>query len=252
MHYFIITGASKGLGEGLAIELLDENHHLICIARSESEKLKRLAAAKNCAVDFFPFDLAVVHDIPSLCRTIFEKLDTEAAEGIYLVNNAGLIQPVGRVESCDPAEVENHVNVNMLAPMILTAEFIRYTKNLPVRKRILNISSGAASFPYSGWSSYCTGKAGMDMFTRCVGTEQETEPNPVECMGVAPGIIDTGMQATIRSTTDEQFIHRKKFIGYKESGQLIPPSLAGKKLAYLLTSDAEFKPGEIIDIRETY
>jgi benzil reductase ((S)-benzoin forming) len=252
MHYFIVTGASKGLGEGLAIELLREDHHLLCIARSESESLKRLAAAKNCPLDFFPFDLSVVHDIPGLCRSIFEKINTLEAEGIYLVNNAGLIEPVGRVESCQAGEVEQHMRVNLLAPMVLTAEFIKYTKNLPVRKRVLNISSGAASSPYSGWSSYCTGKAGMDMFTRCVGTEQEGQQFPVECMGVAPGIIDTGMQATIRATTDEQFVHRKKFVEYKEKGQLIPPSLAGKKLAQLLKSDDAFRSGEITDIRDTY
>lgn len=252
MHYFIITGASKGLGEGIAIDLLNENHHLICIARSESETLKRLGAAKNCRVDFLLFDLAFTQEIPQLGRQIFEHIDTDAAEGIYLVNNAGVIQPVGRIETCSPPDVEHHMRVNLLAPMVLTAEFIRYTRNLPVRKRVLNISSGAASFPYNGWSSYCTAKAGMDMFSRCIGTEQENMEYPVDCMGVAPGIIDTDMQTTIRGTTEEQFVHRQKFVNYKESGQLIPPSLAGKRLARLLLSDEDFKGGEIIDIRDSY
>jgi benzil reductase ((S)-benzoin forming) len=252
MHYFIITGASKGLGEGLAIELLDENHHLLCIARSESDTLKRMAAAKNCPVDFFQFDLAVTRDIPALCRQVFEKVDTTEAEGIYLVNNAGVLRPIGRVETCPVTEVEHHMQVNLLAPMLLTAEFIRYTHKLPARKRVMNISSGAATNPYHGWSSYCTGKAGMDMFTRCVGTEQSDQDHPVECMGVAPGIIDTSMQETIRSATDEQFIHRKKFVEYKEKGQLIHAAIAGKRLAHLLLSDTEFKAGEITDIRDTY
>ena len=252
MHYFIITGASKGLGEGLAIELLDEKHHLLCIARNESSTLKRMAAARNCPLDFFLFDLAVNRDIPALCRQVFDKVDTANAEGIYLVNNAGVINPVGRVESCPATEVEHHMHVNLLAPMLLTAEFLRYTQKLSARKRVLNISSGAASFPYHGWSSYCTGKAGIDMFTRCVGTEQEDQDHPVECMGVAPGIIDTSMQETIRATTDEQFIHRKKFVDYKEKGELIPAAIAGKRLARLLLSDDEFRAGEIIDIRDTY
>jgi len=252
MHYFIITGASKGLGEGIAIELLQEGHHLLCIARSESDRLRSLAAARNVPLSFFPFDLAKVGDIPALCRQLFEVIDTEMARGIYLVNNAGVIHPVGRVEDCPPEEVAHHLQVNLVAPMLLSAEFIRHTRNLPVRKRILNISSGAATFPYNGWSSYCTGKAGMDMFTRCIGTEQEDAGHPVECMGVAPGIIDTEMQAAIRATRPEQFVHRQKFIGYKEEGKLIPPTLAGKRLARLLLSDDEFKAGEITDIRDAY
>ncbi|GEM_PF-3994502 len=47
MKRFIITGASKGLGEGIAIELLDPGHHLICISRSENQQLKNLAKDKR-------------------------------------------------------------------------------------------------------------------------------------------------------------------------------------------------------------
>ena len=251
MKYFIITGASKGLGEGIALELLHEDHHLLCISRNESQKLKTMATAKNCQVDFFAFDLAFNQDIPRLCQLIFEKIDTAAATGIYLINNAGVIKPVDRVENCPPEEVETHLRVNLIAPMVLTIELMKRIRDLPIQKRILNISSGAATNPYYGWSSYCTGKAGLDMFSRCVATEQQDEKYPVESMGVAPGIIDTGMQTTIRGTSEEQFIHRKKFVELKETGQLIPPTLAGKRLASLLLS-SDFKNGGIIDIRESY
>jgi benzil reductase ((S)-benzoin forming) len=70
-------------------------------------------------------------------------------------------------------------------------------------------------------------------------------------MAVAPGIIDTEMQTTIRGTTEEQFIHRQKFVDLKENGQLVPPQVAGKHLAKLLFSP-EFSNGGIIDIRDTY
>jgi benzil reductase ((S)-benzoin forming) len=249
MRYFIITGASKGLGEGIAMALINENHHLLCISRSESVPLTRMADAKNCRITFFHFDLAVSHDIPVLCQRVFSKIDTADAEGIYLVNNAGVIEPVGRIESCDPAQVENHIRVNLLAPMLLTAEFLNAFKGIDAQKRILNISSGAAKFPYYGWSSYCSSKAAMDMHSLCVDTEQKDETYPAEVMAVAPGIIDTDMQTTIRATSEEQFIHKKKFVEYKETGKLIPANLAGLKLAELLLSD-KFTSGKVIDLRD--
>ncbi len=251
MRYFIITGASKGLGEGLAIELLDEKHHLICVSRSESKKLKQLAAAKNCKTDFVLFDLAVSHEIDPVCEDIFELIDFHNAEGIYLVNNAGIINPVNRVEECAAEDVELHMRINLLAPMLLSSAFVRQTKDLPITKRILNISSGAAHNPYYGWSCYCTAKAGLDMFGRCISEEQKDESSPVETMNVAPGIIDTGMQTTIRGTSERAFIHKEKFVEFKEQGQLIPPALAGKKLARLLLS-LEFEDGKSVDIRDSY
>ena len=251
MKHFIITGASKGLGEGLAIELINENHHLICIARSESQRLKHLAKAKNCKIDFFLFDLSVTDNITTLMDSVFEKIDKAHTEGIYLVNNAGIIQPVNRVEDCDPDETEQHIKINLVAPMLISGAFIRHTRDIPIKKRIMNISSGAAFNPYYGWSCYCTVKAGLDMFGRCISEEQKDESHPIETMGVAPGIIDTGMQTTIRATGERAFKHRDKFVEFKESGQLIPPAVAGKKLARLLLSD-EFIDGTTTDIREDY
>jgi benzil reductase ((S)-benzoin forming) len=249
--YIIITGASKGLGEGIAIELLHESHHLICISRGKSEKLEKLAAAKACPISFISFDFSKTGETPAMAKTIFQQIIIEKAGGVYLINNAGVIEPVGRTENCAPAEVEKHLKINLISPMLLTAAFIKHTQSLKVEKRVINISSGAAQNPYHGWSSYCTGKAGIDMFTQCVGTEQKDTQSPVEIMAVAPGIIDTEMQTTIRATTEDQFIHRKKFVELKETGQLVPPQVAGKRIARLLFSN-EFINGGIIDIRDSY
>ncbi len=251
MKYFIITGASKGLGEGLALELLREDHHLLCISRSESDQLKKLARAKNVDLDFFLYDLANTQGIPSLVEDILRKINREKVEGIYLVNNAGLIAPVDRAENCPPEEVEKHLRVNLVAPMLLTSSLIKHIRDWDTEKRVMHISSGAAQNPYYGWSCYCTGKAGLDMFGQCVAEEQKEEPYPVKTMSVAPGIIDTGMQSTIRGTSPRAFIHRDKFVSLKESGQLVPPALAGKRLAGILLSD-DFRDGEITDIRDSY
>jgi len=248
MKYIIITGTSKGLGEGIALALLRENHHLICVSRNHNDRLQQLAGAKNCIITQILFDLGFTEEFPILANKIFENIKVDSARGVYLVNNAGVVEPVNRTENNTCEEVERHVRVNLLAPMILSGAFIKHTGDWMTQKRILNISSGAAAHPYEGWSSYCTGKAGLNMFTRCVALEQQNQKFPIEVMSVAPGIIDTQMQAVIRETTDERFSLRQKFIEFKNSGQLEPPQKIGKKIADLLFSK-NFEHGGFIDLR---
>lgn len=252
MKHIIITGHSKGLGAGITLEMIEENHHIHGISRTDNTDLQKLAAAKGCKFNFYPCDLAHSDQISATLQLVFDTIkQSDTLEGIYLINNAGVINPIGPIPTLEPADMDFHLRVNLLAPMLITREFLAHTSSIEATKRVINISSGAATNPYHGWSIYCTGKAGIDMFTRCCATEQEGVEYPVEFMAVAPGIIDTDMQTTIRGTTEEQFVHRKKFVELKETGQLVSPTLAGKKLKELLFSP-DFKNGEITDIRHLY
>ncbi len=253
MIHIIITGHSKGLGAGITLEMLHENHHIHGVSRTDNIDIQKLAAAKGCAMDFYPCDLSHTDEITPVMQQIFLRIkeSKEEVEGIYLINNAGIIHPIGTIASIDPAEIDQHIRINLLAPMIIIREFISLSAGYNTEKRILNISSGAAQNPYHGWSNYSTGKAGLDMFTRCVALEQEDEAFPVKLMAVAPGIIDTDMQTTIRSVPDGQFVHKDFFVELKETGKLVPPSVAGKHLKDLLFSPG-FKNGTITDIRDQY
>ncbi|MFW6351235.1 MAG: (S)-benzoin forming benzil reductase [Bacteroidota bacterium] len=251
MKHVILTGHSKGLGEGMALSLLTNNIHLHGVSRTDNDELMKLGKANAAGYDFYACDLSKTDTIPMVMEQIFKNIDADNAEGIYLVNNAGLITPIGRLETLDPAEIDQHLRVNLLAPIYLIREFIKHTENMNTEKRVLNISSGAAQNPYHGWSIYCTGKSGMDMFTQTVAIEQKDHEYPVKLMAIAPGIIDTSMQTTIRSTTDEQFVLRSKFVELKETGQLVEPTVAGKKLSEILLGDS-FRNGEIWDIRDQY
>jgi benzil reductase ((S)-benzoin forming) len=252
MKHILITGHSKGLGAGIAAALIKAGHHIHGLSRTDNPELKKLAEKNNCSYSFYAIDLAETGHILKKMNDVFETITgSDNLEGVYLINNAGIIHPIGPVPANQPEDIETHLKINLHAPMILIAEFIRRTAGLKVQKRVLNISSGAASNPYHGWSTYCTGKAALDMFTRCCATEQENISFPVEFMAVAPGIIDTEMQTTIRAVGDEQFIHKQKFVELKETGKLVPPDVAGNKLAELLLSTT-FKNGDIIDIRGLY
>jgi benzil reductase ((S)-benzoin forming) len=138
--------------------------------------------------------------------------------------------------------------VNLVAPMQLMRRFLRATAGVPLR-RIINISSGAARRPIFGWSAYCAAKAGLDMASRCVALEAATRGLNVEVASLAPGVIDTPMQETVRGATAEQFVDVERFRQMKAEGALRP---AAEVAADILRLEAAGKlRGEAIqDLRQ--
>jgi benzil reductase ((S)-benzoin forming) len=192
-------------------------------------------------------DLNKTGNIQGLANTIFEKINDDA-KTISLINNAGMLAPVRPVEECSPEEIITNNNVNLVAPMILSSLFIKFVKNFNAEKRIINISSGAGKYPINGWSSYCTSKSGIDMFTQCCALEQDNKEGSVKVLSFAPGIVDTDMQKEIRSMSSENFPEVNKFIEYKEKGHLLSPEYAAGKIAELLFSN-DFIQGDITRIK---
>lgn len=249
MNYIIITGASRGLGEAISQGLLKSGNHLILISRKINRELTDMGEKENVPVDYLEYDLSDTSHLDSLMGQIFDKIDAKAAESIHLINNAAVLNPMRPIEKCEPDEILTHLNVNLLSPVILTSLFIKYTKTFKVEKRIVNISSGAGKKPYSGWSLYCSSKAGIDLFTRCVGVEQDTQDYPVKIISFAPGIVDTNMQKQIRSSDEDDFPLVEKFIKYKEEEKLLTPDFVAKRVIALLSS-SDFNQGGVVDVSD--
>ncbi|MBA4537862.1 (S)-benzoin forming benzil reductase [Bacillus aquiflavi] len=249
MKAFIITGTSRGLGEAIAEKLLAPNDHFVCISRTKNEQLLSKAMKSKASLDYYEYDLNDIHHIDTLMSNIFSKLPTDSLEGLYLINNAGIVKPIGPVQKNTSEEITLNIHVNLIAPMIMTANFIKHSASLKIDKRILNISSGAGRKSYNGWSSYCSAKAGLDHFTRCVAAEQSDKEYGVKLVSIAPGIIDTNMQVDIRSSNKDDFALLQKFIEYKETDQLLQPDYVAEKLINLLFNQHFGKNEQIIDIR---
>lgn len=249
MSYYIITGTSRGLGESLVKALLTPVNLIFCISRTKNESLIKLANENNVALEYIPFDLSQVDKLESLMQGIFSKIDHSNVESLVLINNAGILAPIKPVELCSSEEIITNTHINMTAPMILSSSFIALAAHIKANKQIINISSGAGKKPYHGWSSYCSAKAGLDHFTRCVGMEQSTQENPVRILSLAPGVIDTEMQREIRATPKEHFHDLDRFISLKEDGKLQDADAVARFVLELLQNN-EILNGEILDIRQ--
>lgn len=238
MDVYIITGASKGIGFELLKQLQAKGKKVIGMARTSPE------GAEN----FVSVDLAETAELEKVLTGIIDENIAEASS-FTLINNAGTVEPIGLIGEVDSSEMAKALTVNLTAPMILSNGFIARLKDYEGKKRVVNISSGAGRNPYEGWGTYCTTKAGLDHFSRVTALEQENAVYPVDVVAIAPGIIDTGMQETIRSSTEEVFPMLDRFIDYKEQGLLSSAEQTAEKLIAFM-EHADFKAvGPIADIR---
>ena len=236
----IITGGTKGLGLGLANEYHKNGYRVISIARSKKEKLY--------TEEQYQCDLSKVETIEATIIEIFSHLDKNNTKIITLINNAGDLGTVNTVENLRPEEISYTLRVNLTAPLILSSLFIKLTKGWDCKKKIFNISSGAAINPYESWSMYCTSKAGLDMMTKVISKEQKEIKNGVKIVSIYPGIVDTDMQAAARNTPRENFKSVQRFIDFYEQGALTTPKQVAEKI-YNLDVTKKLKNGRIVDVR---
>ena len=252
MKLYIITGASRGLGAALAEALIDPQHRLICMARSKAPlvALRQRAKAQGCRVAALAVDLGDTKKAAAALQKALAGIDPATCSEACLINNAGGVEPIAPADKLLPKDIASGVQVNLAAPMALTAVFLRLTANWrKVSRKVLNISSGAAHKAYAGWSMYSATKAALDQFTRCVALEQQSRPNGARIVALAPGTIDTAMQTSIRKTSKKDFAEKPRFVALKKAGQLTSPAEAAQRLLrYLERPDFGDKP--VDDVRK--
>ncbi len=213
MNLYVLTGHTKGLGAALAqrIARLPDNE-IIALGRAPDGPI---AGGAQLQADFA--------DLRSV-EAAFDRLEARIAgrryEKAVLVNNAGVVSPVGMLDRVDAAELAANLAVNLVAPAVLMRRFLHAAATSAKRRRVTNISSGAGRRPIFGWGAYCASKAGLDMLTRVAALEAQAAGTGAEVVSLAPGVIDTGMQAVIRSCSPEEFVDVERFRQMKASGEL--------------------------------
>ena len=221
MNKVIVTGHTRGLGAAIAAELKARGLAVLGLARGRSA----LAGIEQAEVDMAdPAALQAWLAGPALRDFL------AGADAVYLVNNAGVVTPVGPLAAQEPAAVLQAVMLNVGAPLALAAAFVQAAPG--ATRRILHISSGAGRNAYPGWAVYCATKAALDQHARAV--QLDGDPR-VLAVSLAPGVIDTDMQAAIRATPDANFPLRERFVELKDTGGLTSPEDCARNLAdYLL------------------
>lgn len=242
MDHAIVTGHSRGLGAAIAETLLDRGARVLGLARHANADLARRFGTRLQQV---PIDLADAGALSAWLAGDTLQAFLADAPRILLINNAGSLQPVGPLGSQDNAAIARTVALNVTAPLMLSNALLAASPTASDR-RILHVSSGVGRRPLPGWSVYCATKAAIDHHARTVATDRFTG---LRIASVAPGVVDTDMQAEIRASNPQAFPLLDQFRALKRDGQLSSPQDCARRLVDYLLSD-RFEDGAIADLRE--
>ena len=253
-HLFILTGASRGMGQAMARQLLAPNRLLLCISRSADADLAARASSGGALLEQWQQDLADSIGAAQRLGQWLTGLDRSGLASATLINNAGVIPRIGPLDQCPPNDLANALRVGLEAPMQLTAAFLRETGRWVDAgwrgpRKVLNISSGLGRRAMAAQAPYCAAKAGMDHFTRCSALDEAERPHGARLVSLAPGVIDTDMQVQLRGGDPAGFPDRDRFVELQRQGQLSSPEEAAQRvLAWLDRPD--FGQNPVADVRD--
>jgi len=229
----VITGASRGLGRGVAEALAGRGARLGLCARGQPAPIA--GAEVHCAsVD--------VRDAAALERFADEVVGRLGPIDLW-VNNAGVLEPIAFVRDLSAEALRAHLEVNLVGVLHGTQAFLRSLRASGRGGVLVNVSSGAALQGYAGWAAYCAGKAAVDRLTECVQLEERDLG--LRAHAVAPGVVDTAMQALIRSKTPQEFPAVGKFLQLAADDAFSSPAWVARCL-WELAFDPAARPDEVV------
>ena len=154
---------------------------------------------------------------------------------VLLINNAGTIEPSAALPFQCAHDVARAVMLNVGSALMLSARVATLVQARPgCTCRILHLSSGAGRHAYPGWSVYGASKAALDQHARAVA--QDALPWLRIC-SLAPGVVDTDMQAMIRAAAPSDFPEVERFARRKHNGGLATPESVAAAIIRLLNTE---------------
>ena len=236
----IITGASRGLGAATARRAAVLGAEIALLARS----LPQLEAVAAEIRSSGRRALSVQADVsqPEDCKRAVDEIVAHFQRVDGLINNAGRLGPVAPLAESPMDDWQKNLQINLVGPAILIQLALPYLR--ASNGRLINVSSGAAVNVTRGWSAYSAAKAGLNHLTRLLAAE-ETE---ITSLSFRPGVVDTDMQAEIRSDGARGMSAEEhaRFLQYHANGELLSPEIPAHSLAWLALNAPHEWSGEFI------
>jgi NAD(P)-dependent dehydrogenase (short-subunit alcohol dehydrogenase family) len=214
----VITGASRGLGAGMAKWFGEQGASLGLCARTRPPT--EVEDSVSASVD--------VTDRASLA--VFAQEVTDLLGPIDLwVNNAAVLEPIVPQREMTSGQLLEHLVVNVGGVLHGTQVFLDQLESTDHRGALVNISSGLAQRGRAGLAAYSVAKAGVDRLTEVIAVE---EPDLLTmALAVSPGVIETDMQVALRDQSSEVLHDVEMFREFAEDGSMNRPARVAEVIA---------------------
>ncbi|XP_019631031.1 PREDICTED: sepiapterin reductase-like [Branchiostoma belcheri] len=246
--FCVITGASRGLGRSLAVELsgsLGEGSRLVLTARSLSglEQTQALVNKTSVSVKVVSGDLEDSDSYHNLFQGIFSDITPGVFQHALLIHNASSLGDVTKrvVEHRDAVVLQKYYTTNVTSTITLTARFLQIFPSCDVTRTVVNITSSAGFTPIKTNSLYCSGKAARDMVFKVLAEESPE----VRVLSFSPGAMDTEMFEYYRTHVGDPEV-RTLLCRLAEDGKLLKPEFSAQKLVQILEENS-YKSGAVLD-----
>lgn len=230
----VITGSSRGIGLGIAKELLKKGFTVILSARKRSDEIHSLQMQYPLKVFFIPCDISVMQAVENLVSEVEEKF----GKIDLLVNNAG-VAPKERKDILEitPQEFDYVLDINLKGTFFVTQKFVPLMNN---KSRIVNISSMSAYTASLNRGEYCISKAGISMITKLYAAR--LAEYGISVFEVRPGIIETDMTSKVKEKYEKMIDE-----GLTPIKRMGKPEDIGKCVLSIAEGNFDFCTGTVID-----
>lgn len=213
----VITGTSSGIGEALAGHLLGLGWKVFGIARREVKRPEM--GYRHIQADLS--DLSVAESI--VAPALSAEMAFSEISRLALVNNAASPGQMRNLEKHDANTLGAILDINITAPMLLMGMMCRVCPpDMPLR--LVNLSSGLASFPLAGAADYCASKSALRMAGEVMALELENAGRQnAAVFSYEPGIVETEMQEALRTQEKEHFSSTGMFRSFHSEDMLAGP-----------------------------
>lgn len=235
----VVTGAGRGIGEGIATVLADAGAAIVCAAR-RADEIERVAAdirsrgGRAIAVATDVTDPQAVEALAQAAVAEFGHLD-------IWVNNAGGSPIQAPLTALDPAEWDATLRLNLTAVWVCTNTAARHMRD---GGRVVNISSRAAAAPVLGSGHYAAAKAGVNSLTATYAKELGPRIR-VNC--IMPGAVPTEIMMKALNLSDDDLPRVEKMLRLPMR-RLGTPEDLGAAVLYFASPASSWVTGQIISV----
>jgi NAD(P)-dependent dehydrogenase (short-subunit alcohol dehydrogenase family) len=232
----IVTGASRGIGFETARLLAERGWSVGLTARGRDALDAAVARIGNNRAIGVACDVADVDAARGAVDAVAERFGPVDA----LVNNAGVIDPIGVFHELDPAAWVELLRINIGGVMAMCQAVLPSMLDRGAGV-IVNLSSGTAQTAVAGWSAYCTSKAGLAMLTRCL--DLEYAPHGIRVHDFIPGVVGTEMLNEAQKKFDN-------IIARLDDDAKLTPDMPARCIAWIVDEGAGRAQGVNQSIRD--